>query len=220
MWENIATVGTLVMLEGLLSADNALVLAVLVKHLPKKEQNKALRYGILGALLFRFLCILLAVYLIDIWFFKALGAGYLLYIGLKHLINREDFSKETQKIKNMGFWQTVIMVELTDIVFAVDSILAAVALSNKLWIIYLGGILGMIAMRFVAGIFLKLIERCPTLETGAYILVVWIGIKLALLTCQEEIAGFPHIMHPALFWSVMGIIFVGSLFWKPKQPVK
>lgn len=215
--ENIATIATLALLEGLLSADNALVLAILVKHLPASQRKKALRYGLVGALVFRLICILIASWLIDAWYFKAVGAAYLLYISAKHLLSKNS-SKETEKgVKRLSFWKTVIVVELTDIVFAIDSILAAVALSPKIWVVYTGGILGVVAMRFVAGGFLKLLDQFPGLEKGAYILVGWIGLKLALLTCAEEISGFPHIMHPALFWSVMGIIFGGSFFLKPKK---
>lgn len=217
LWENIATVGTLVILEGLLSADNALVLAVLVKHLPGEQRKKALRYGMLGAFVFRFLCILVAVQLIHLWIFKAIGAGYLLYISIKHFWIRDEAKAAEKKAKRMGFWKTVVVVELTDLVFSIDSILAAVALSSKIWIVYLGGVLGIVTMRFVAGGFLKLLDRFPGLEMGAYLLVGWIGLKLALITCQEEIDGFPHIMYPFLFWSVMGIIFFGSILWKPKH---
>ena len=106
------------------------------------------------------------------------------------------------------------MVELTDIIFSVDSILAAVAMSSKIWIIYLGGILGIIAMRFVAGEFLKLIDRFPGLEEGAYALVGWIGLKLAVETCEETIPNFPHLMSPPLFWLVMAVIFFGSMWWR------
>lgn len=219
-WENFANIGTLALLEGLLSADNALVLAVLVKHLPTNERKKALRYGLAGAFVFRLICILVAAWLIHVWYFKAVGAAYLLYIAIKHLAVRDDAAKAAKEAKSMGFWKTVLFVELTDIVFAIDSILAAVAISPKVWVVYLGGVLGMVAMRFVAGFFLKLLDRFPGLETGAYILVLWIGLKLAIVTCEEQIAGFPHLMHPALFWSVMGIIFFGSLLWKTKPRPK
>lgn len=217
VFQDVATIFTLALLEGLLSADNALVLAVLVRHLPGAQRKKALRYGIAGAFVFRILCILLATWLINAWYFKALGAAYLLFISIQHLAKRASDKEGMRKRKQMSFWKTVMVVELTDIVFSIDSILAAVALSNKIWIIYLGGILGIIAMRFVAGGFLKLLDRFPGLEKGAYILVGWIGLKLALMTAQEEISGFPHIMHPALFWSVMAIIFATSMLWKPKK---
>lgn len=216
LWEDILTVGTLVVLEGLLSADNALVLAVLVKHLPGGERKKALRYGIIGALVFRLICILIATWLIHAWYFKAAGAAYLIYICLNHLLCQKGAKAQEKQAKKLSFWQTVAVVELTDIVFSVDSILAAVAISPKIWVVYLGGILGIVTMRFVAGIFLKLIDRFPGLEMGAYILVGWIGLKLALITAQEEIAGFPHLMSPIFFWIVMVVIFFGSMVWRKK----
>lgn len=217
IWEDIATVGTLILLEGLLSADNALVLAVLVKHLPSGQRQRALRYGIWGAFFFRFISILVATWLIHAWFFKAFGAAYLLYISLKHLLSRDHHQKEGREIKKMGFWKTVMVVELTDLAFSIDQILAAVAISPKIWVVYLGGILGIITMRFVAGGFLKLLDRFPGLEKGAYILVGWIGLKLGLMTAQEEIESFPHLMSAGLFWTVMVAIFFGSMLWKGKH---
>lgn len=221
LFNDIVTVGTLVVLEGLLSADNALVLAVLVKHLPNGDRKRALRYGIWGAFLFRLIALLLVSWLIHAWYFKAAGAGYLIFIAARHFWSlHKSLQSEEKTIQKVGFWKTVLVVELTDIAFSVDSILAAVALSNKLWIVYLGGVLGIIAMRFVAGAFLKLLDKFPGLENGAYLLVGWIGIKLSLITAQEEIVGFPHIMTPPIFWTVMAVIFVGSMLWKGKQHEK
>ena len=79
-----------------------------------------------------------------------------------------------------AFWATVVKVELTDIVFAIDSILVAVAMSNKTWVILTGGILGIIAMRLVIGKLLALIQRYPALVDGAFVIIAWVGIKLLL----------------------------------------
>ena len=78
------TIGLLVLLEGLLSADNALVLAILVLGLPREEQRQALRYGIIGAFAFRILATMLAVQLIQFGWVKLVGAAYLLYLTFKH----------------------------------------------------------------------------------------------------------------------------------------
>src|SRR5688572_27264499 len=146
---DLVTVGLLVALEGLLSADNAMVLAVLVLGLPKREQRKALRYGIAA--------ILLAVWLKDIQFIMLLGAAYLLWLPYQHFVGHADAEERrkprapTSWLGMSPFWSTVVKVELTDIVFAIDSILVAVALSDKTWVIITGGILGVIAMRLVIG---------------------------------------------------------------------
>ena len=186
------TIALLVLLEGLLSADNALVLAILVLGLPRKDQRKALRYGIFGAFAFRILATLAAVHLIAFGWVKLVGAGYLLYLSFKHFFG-ETGTEERGAIKParawMGlsaFWATVVKVELTDIVFAVDSILVAVAMSNKTWVIVTGGVLGIITMRMVIGQLLVIVRRYPALVDGAFIIIAWVGIKLLIEYLHHE----------------------------------
>jgi len=182
---DLLTIGLLVALEGLLSADNAMVLAVLVLGLPKDKQRAALRYGIVGAFIFRILATLAAVYLIRLGWVKLAGAGYLLYLAYHHffMTDAESRRKPPQAKPWLGlnpFWATVVKVELTDIVFAIDSILVAVAMSPKIWVILSGGLLGIIMMRLVIGKLLALIERYPPLVDGAFIIIFWVGAKLLL----------------------------------------
>ena len=207
---DLVTVALLVALEGLLSADNAMVLAVLVLGLPKKEQRKALRYGIVGAFAFRIVAILLAVYLIQIQIVMLIGAAYLLWLPYSHFTGHEDAAsrrrpkKATPWLGLSPFWGTVAKVELTDIVFAIDSILVAVAMSNKTWVIITGGILGVVAMRLVIGQLLVLVNRYPTLVDGAFIIIAWVGIKLVLEYLHS--AGFVHFEVPR--WLSLGLIVV------------
>src|SRR5262245_60701961 len=164
---DLVTILLLVGLEGLLSADNALVLAILVLGLPKADQGKALRYGILGAFGFRAIATLLAVYLIRLGWVKLAGATYLLYLAAHHFMQAGDGEarRAPRKAKPMfglsAFWATVVKVEFTDIVFAIDSILVAVAMSSKTWVILTGGILGIIMMRLVITQLLAIVERFP-----------------------------------------------------------
>ena len=120
---------SLVLLEGLLSADNAIVLAVMVRHLPPKEQKHALMYGLAGALIFRIIAIFLITVLAQYWEIQVLGGLYLLYMAgvhIKEFFDKRKQGNETEEIaepkKQSGFWATVIKVELTDIAFAIDSI--------------------------------------------------------------------------------------------------
>ena len=183
---DLVTVGLLVALEGLLSADNAMVLAVLVLGLPRSEQRKALRYGIVGAFAFRVVAIVLAVWLKDIQFVMLIGAAYLLWLPYHHFAGHEDTAARRRPrppkpwLGMSAFWATVVKVELTDIVFAIDSILVAVALSDKLWVVITGGILGVVAMRLVIGQMLVLVNRYPALVDGAFVIIAWVGIKLIL----------------------------------------
>jgi YkoY family integral membrane protein len=180
------TIGLLVLLEGLLSADNALVLAVLVLGLPRRQQHKALRYGILGAFAFRIIAVLLALELIQVSLVKLIGAAYLLYLSYKHFFSsggseaRREIRQAAPWLGLSAFWATVVKVELTDVVFAVDSILVAVAMSPKTWVVITGGLLGIAAMRFVIGRLLVLVRRYPALVDGAFIIIAWVGLKLLL----------------------------------------
>lgn len=215
MWKEVLTdpvswgyIGTLVVLEGLLSADNALVLAVMVKHLPKDQQKKALTYGLFGAYFFRFLFIGLGMWLIKFWWIKVLGAAYLAWLVIKQfwLKSPEDdlngVKKDGLLIRTFGvFWGTVISVELMDLAFSVDSILAAFAVSDKVWILLIGGMLGILMMRTVAKLFLVLIEKIPELESTAFILIGIIAIKMFLSVLGIEIG---HV----LFFSIIVLAFV------------
>ncbi|MBM7656529.1 TerC family protein [Neobacillus cucumis] len=203
-------VGSLVVLEGLLSADNALVLAVLVKHLPKEKRKKALMYGMFGAYFFRFIFIGIGVYLVKFWFIKVLGALYLGWIVFKHFRSGEEEEDDGQEFKGswtvriLGmFWATVVSVELMDLAFSVDSILAAFAVSNEVWVLFLGGIIGILMMRTVASLFLALIERVPELENTAFVLIGIIAVKMFVSVFGYEL---PHMA----FFAILIVAFLAT----------
>jgi YkoY family integral membrane protein len=223
---DLVTIGMLVALEGLLSADNAMVLAVLVLGLPKHQQKKALQYGIIGAFVFRVTAILLAFYLIQITFVMLIGAAYLLWLPYNHFFGHNEGTdrrapKKAQPWLGLSaFWATVVKVELTDIVFAIDSILVAVAMSNKQWVIITGGILGVIAMRLVIGQLLVLVNRYPRLVDGAFVIIAWVGIKLLIeYLGTEGYIGFhiPKWLSLGLVVVIFGIAFVWARFEGPAE---
>jgi YkoY family integral membrane protein len=195
-------IGTLIILEGLLSADNALVLAVMVKHLPKDKRKKALFYGIFGAYFFRVLVIGLGVSLIHIAWIKIVCGHYLLWIVFQNFVKKTDEDDEVTA-KKMGFWKTVITVELMDISFSFDSVIAAFGVSSQEWVLFLGGVLGILMMRGVAHLFLALIERVPEFETTAFVLIAIIGVKMI-------VSSFGFHMDEMVFFSVLIAIFLGT----------
>lgn len=215
----------LVGLEGLLAADNALVLAIMVKHLPDAQRKKALFYGLLGAFVLRFGSLFVISFLVDIWQVQAIGALYLLFIAINHIIRKivskpesETSENSGKEKKKSGFWMTVIKVEIADIAFAVDSILAAVALAvalppsgirniggldgGQFLVIFAGGLIGLIIMRFAASYFVKLLHSRPGLEIAAFVIVGWVGVKLSIIT----------LAHPSL--GVLPESFAHSTAWK------
>jgi YkoY family integral membrane protein len=182
----------LVLLEGLLSIDNALVLGLLARRVPEKLQTKALTYGLVGSFIFRLFATLGAAWLLKWPWVKLLGGGYLLYVATKHFILPTHTTEKTgdQKMNHPTFWSAVIAIELTDIAFAIDSILAGIALVGpipqnatswihpKLWVIFIGGMLGVVMMRVAAAGFMLLLKKFPRFEATAYLLVLIVGLKL------------------------------------------
>lgn len=183
----------LILIESLLSVDNAAVLATMVMDLPKEQRNKALKYGIVGAYAFRGLCLLFAAWLIQIWWLKPLGGIYLLWLSFNYFKGKSTSSKEDDtldKSKNFfyktfvsrigPFWSTIILVELMDLAFSIDNVFAAVAFSDNIVLIWIGVFIGILAMRFVAQGFVRLMEKFPFLEMSAFIVIAILGVKLVL----------------------------------------
>jgi YkoY family integral membrane protein len=201
---DVAVIGFLIFLEGILSLDNALVLALMVRGLPAEQRQKALTYGIWGAFLFRFISLFFLTTLMSLTWIKFVGGGYLIYIALRNLIapKKED---EFGLLKWSSFWRVVLCVEIMDIAFSVDSILAAVSLTQNYWVVVTGGILGIMMMRFAAVVFIHLLRIFPNLERTAYLLVLTIGAKLVIQGFNIQGIDFHSSKSPAswLFWLTM-----------------
>lgn len=224
----------LIIIESLLSVDNAAVLATMVMDLPEHQRKKALKYGILGAYIFRGICLLLAAWLIKIWWLKPLGGLYLLYLAYNYFSSKKTQSKEDdllekkekglyQKVlKWIGpFWATIAMVEVMDLAFSLDNVFAAVAYVENIpepyniRLVIIGVFIGILAMRFVAQTFVKLMEKYPFLETAAFLVIGVLGLKLvsAIFTHQFPelaISKWLDSEHTDLLFSflTMGIFFI------------
>lgn len=270
-FHDFAIIGMLIVLEGVLSIDNALVLGLLAKRLPGEQQKKALTYGLIGAFTFRLLAIATASYLMHWRWVKLLGGLYLIYVAGKHFLFEEsshpdekmavdaqgkpmlvdaetgtpvdpktaleEIRPESRLLKSAvaKFWPTVFVIELTDIAFAVDSILAAIGVVGeppagatrhpKLWVVLTGGFIGVVLIRFAAVMFIRLLNSFPRFETAAYLLVIVIGGKLVAewgFNTEEH----PHVLNFHdwrrfefwAFWGTMiGSFCVGFLPQKRQQ---
>ncbi len=198
-WENsFIIILNLILIESLLSVDNAAVLATMVLDLEPHQRSKALRYGILGAYIFRGLCLIFASWLIKIWWLKPLGGVYLIYLSLDYFRRKRTPQKEDDMLVKEekwfyklsfgligSFWATVVAVEIMDLAFSLDNVFAAVAFTSNIYLICIGVFIGILAMRFVAQWFVKLLERYPFLETSAFMVIGILGLKLFLsLPCH------------------------------------
>ncbi|GGB08587.1 hypothetical protein ERX37_06850 [Macrococcus hajekii] len=241
----------LIVLEGLLAADNAIVMAVMVKHLEPEQRKKALFYGLIGAFLFRMVSLFMIAILAQYWQIQALGAAYLIFMSIKNLTDyfkhkndAEDAvpdaaEEKASETKGSGFWMTVLKVELADIAFAIDSMLAAIAIAvtlphygpdfmgmnaGQFAVMFTGGMIGVILMRFAANYFVAILAKYPSLEAAAFAIVGWVGIKLVVLVLAHEKIhilphDFPHSWQwQLIFWTVLvGIALTGFILGKRSQ---
>lgn len=198
MLTTIIIILNLILLEIVLSIDNAAVLSTMVNELPKEQQKKALTYGILGAYLFRGLALLFASFLINLGWLKLVGGLYLIYLAINSFRKSEDGKSHSQfKIPFLSkFWSTVVMIELMDIVFSIDNIFSAVAFTNNFLTICFGVFVGILAIRFATVKLISLLNSVPNLEKIAFGVIGLLGVKLSLsvfvpqLTNEWVDAGF------------------------------
>lgn len=218
MWQELfgSSLGTglfvvlnLVIIESLLSVDNAAVLAVVVQHLPATQRSKALRYGILGAYVLRGLCLLLASWLVKILWLKIAGGIYLWWLAYSHFFRKGGDATSDPSADGNTFWKTVVIVEVMDLVFSIDNVFAAVAFSKHIGLICLGVFIGILAMRFVAQGFVKLMEKFPFLEDITFVVISLLGIKLMLTGICDYIPG--NVITPVLNMHITDIIFSVSI---------
>jgi YkoY family integral membrane protein len=181
---------TLVVLEGILSFDNAAILAAMVRRLPPEQRRKALLYGLVGAYVFRLAAIGFVVVIIQNPFLRVIGGGYLVFLGIKHFyaMHRHARGKPHRPWQIPGlsaFWATVVSIELADIAFALDQVVAAVAFTDKVVLIVAAAFAAILALRLSAVYMSRLMDWFPALEHIAYVVVGLVGIKLVL----EEYPG-------------------------------
>lgn len=189
---SLAIIGNLIIIESLLSVDNAAVLATMVMDLPEKQRDKALKYGIIGAYVFRGLAMIFAAFLIKIWWLKPLGGLYLLYLVYDFWKGKQTETTEDDLIDKKSnwlyratvgslgnFWATVALVELMDMAFSIDNVFAAVAFTPNIILVCFGVFIGILAMRFIAQWFVKLMGKYAFLENAAFIVIAILGLKLS-----------------------------------------
>lgn len=224
-YQTIIVILNLIIIESLLSVDNASALAALVQHLPGKQRQKALRYGLIGAYAFRGACLFIASWLIKIIWLKIVGGCYLLWLTYSYFKSKSEGEESGKRIMK-GFWATVVSVEILDLSLSLDNVFAAVALSNKFWVIMVGVAIGILAMRFVAGWFVRLIEKYPSLESAAFIVIALLGLKLILSGTVDYIPSMTGVKNALeshyfdlCFSAGMMVIFFYPIITKRKNKV-
>ena len=199
----------IVSLELVLSADNAVALASITKNLNNIDlQRKALNIGIFIALLLRILVILTAQFFLNFWPVKLIGGIYLISLSISKFLSLNNNSSDKNLIENseqsnISLFKVILLLSVTDLAFSIDSITAAVAISDQFLLVITGAIIGVIALRFTSGLFIKWLEIYINLEKAGYIAVGLIGIKLII-----QLVLYKLVIPEYLFFLVMLVLFI------------
>ena len=195
----------LVALEAVLSADNAIALAAIATGLDdKKLQRQALNFGLAAAYVLRITLILTATWVIKFWQFELLGAAYLLWLVFEHFKSEEDEEHLHHGPKFTSVLQAVPIIAVTDLAFSLDSVTTAIAISDQIWLVIIGGTIGVITLRFMAGLFIRWLQEYVHLEDAGYITVGFVGLRLLVRAIKPELVPPEWLMIAAIalvfFW--------------------
>lgn len=177
----------LVALEAVLSADNAIALAAIARGLEDSRlQNRALNFGLVGAYVLRITLILTATWVVQYWQFELLGAAYLLWLVFQHFSSETEEDDRHHGPRFTSLWQAIPIIAVTDLAFSLDSVTTAIAISDKTWLVIIGGTIGVITLRFMAGLFIRWLQEYVHLEDAGYITVGFVGLRLLLRAIKPE----------------------------------
>ncbi|MBD2312591.1 TerC family protein [Desertifilum sp. FACHB-1129] len=207
----------LVALEAVLSADNAIALAAIAKSLENpKLQRQALNFGLIAAFVLRALLIVTATWVIRYWQFELLGALYLLWLTAKYFWDKEEEAKEGHhEPRYTSLLQVVPIIAVTDLAFSLDSVTTAIALSKEIWLVLAGGTIGIITLRFMAGLFIRWLDEFVYLEDAGYITVALVGLRLLARVIN------PDLVPPEwLMLSLIAALFVWGFSKRTVSPLE
>jgi len=211
----------LVFLESVLSADNAIALAAIAQGLEDtKLQRQALNLGLVVAYVLRMSLILTATWIKDFWQFQLLGAAYLLWLVFQYFTSRDSDGNEHHGPRFDSLWQAIPVIALTDLAFSLDSVTTALAVSQETWLVLTGATIGIISLRFMAGLFIRWLDEYVHLEDAGYLTVALVGLRLLVRVINEDILPPEWIMISAIALIFLWGFSQRSVTALPKEPEK
>lgn len=194
----------LVALEAVLSADNAIALAAIAQGLEgSKLQSRALNIGLVCAFVLRVCLILTATWVTQFWQFELMGAAYLLWLVFQYFTSQEDSEHHHHGPRFQSLWQAIPIIAFTDLAFSLDSVTTAIAISKETWLVITGGLIGVVALRFMAGLFIRWLDEFTHLEDAGYLTVALVGLRLLIRVVNESLIPPEWVMV-----SLIGLIFI------------
>jgi YkoY family integral membrane protein len=190
-WHTLLLLPVLIALEAVLSADNAIALAAITRGLEDPElEQKALNIGLVGAYVLRMSLILASTWVINYWQFELAGAAYLLWLVFQYFTGKNKEGEDEGEAHTPRFaslWQAIPVIAFTDLAFSLDSVTTAIAISKETWLILIGGTIGVITLRFMAGFFIKWLEEFEYLEDAGYVTVSFVGLRLLVRVFNDSL---------------------------------
>lgn len=183
--EVLSLLPVLILLELVLSADNAVALAAIARSSRQAEQERlALNIGIGLAMVLRVGLIVLAQWVLQNSWVQLLAAAYLIWLFVSHLMERgdntDDESSREPESPKRNLVQTVLLLGFTDLAFSIDSVAAAVAVSDQILLISAGALIGIVALRFTSALFIRWLDEFPRLETAGFLSVAFVALRLLI----------------------------------------
>lgn len=189
----------LIALEAVLSADNAIALAAIAQGLEDgKMQRNALNFGLFAAYILRIILIVTATWVVQFWQFELVGAVYLLWLVFNYFTSEEDEEQHHHSLRFSSLWQAIPMIAITDLAFSLDSVTTSIAIADETWLIILGGTIGVITLRFLAGFFIRWLDEFTHLEDAGFITVGLVGLRLLLKVFNSELVPPEWLMISAI----------------------
>jgi YkoY family integral membrane protein len=212
----------LVFLEAVLSADNAIALAAIAQGLEDKTlERQALNIGLVFAYVLRITLLLTATWVQKFWQFELLGAAYLLWLVFQHFTSQEDEENHHHGPRFNSLWQAIPVIAFTDLAFSLDSVTTAIAVSQEWWLVITGTTIGIVALRFMAGLFIRWLDEYENLEDAGYITVAFVGLRLLLKVINDDLVPPQWIMVSAiaiiLAWGFSKRTLIKSVAEEPEK---
>ena len=179
----------LIGLEAVLSADNAVALAAIARGIQGNDrQLTTLNLGMFLAYILRIILILSATWMLRFWQFELLGAAYLLWLAFNYFTSEQEEESSDRGFSFVSIWQAIPTIAVTDLAFSLDSVTTAISVSDSTWLIIAGGTIGVITLRFLAGLFLRWIDEYTYLKDAGFITVGFVGVQLLFKVVYPDLA--------------------------------
>jgi len=196
-------VSKIIIIDLLLSGDNAVVIALACRNLPEAQRRKGIMYGVSGAIGLRVVLTFFAVGLLSLPYLKLVGALLLLWIGIKLILPEEGVHGENSIKAEAHLWGAIKTIIVADFVMSLDNVLGVAAVAkDNVWLLVFGLLVSIPMIAWSSQLVLKLIDRYPLIIYAGGALLGYVAGEMVLgETLVKPLAEAHHYLH----WLVPGL---------------